>query len=388
MKGASWLDYFKLRASYGVLGSTTYSAENSFAAYLFRDEWLVSGTADLSDLNLIAALRATGNPDIGFQRSHELNAGFDALFLDRSLSLSLGYFRNNLTGGFANLFDVTPGVMGTAVSLAMRNYREIVSSGFEGEINWRKRFNGFNVSLGGNFTHGRSRMTREPDPVYPAGYEGLAKIRNFGDVKGYTMIGTYDGMADVASSPKQSFGSVHAGDLKYLDANSDNRIDDRDTRVIANTSPSWQYGITLQLEWKGFNLDVLGYGLAGFDRVLNTKYYQIFGNRKYSNVLVDGLPNGRPHPQLSAERSDNNFVNSDYWVVDGGWFKLRNVELGYTFNHKLTSKIGINRFKIFLRGHNLATISKIKDLDPESLVAGVNNYPLMTTITGGISLSF
>ena len=105
-------------------------------------------------------------------------------------------------------------------------------------------------------------------------------------------------------------------------------------------------------------------------------------------MLIDGLPNGNPHPVLSPEYRNNNFITSDYWVVDGSYFKLRNVELGYTLPYMLTERINIGKVKVFVRGTNLFTISRIKDLDPENLDAGVGNFPLGKTITGGVSVSF
>lgn len=91
---------------------------------------------------------------------------------------------------------------------------------------------------------------------------------------------------------------------------------------------------------------------------------------------------------LRADDANNNFITSDYWKVDGGFFKLRNLEFGYTLPHNASKKIGLNSLKFFFRGTNLFTISKIKDLDPESLDAGVGNFPLATTLTGGISFTF
>jgi hypothetical protein len=130
----------------------------------------------------------------------------------------------------------------------------------------------------------------------------------------------------------------------------------------------------------------MGYGK--YNRLLDTQYYQIYGNRKYSQVVVDGLPNGNPHPQLSVLSAENNFVSSTYWIVNGGFLKLRNVELGYTLPHKLTERFSINSVKLFTRGHNLLTLSKIKDLDPENLDAGIGNFPLCSTVTAGLSVSF
>jgi len=216
----------------------------------------------------------------------------------------------------------------------------------------------------------------------------LRKISEEGDVLGQRYIGVFTDEADIAASPQQGFGQVRPGDLKYADTNADGTVDNADRVVIANTTPSYQYGITVKLLWKGFNLDLLGYGLAGFDHLLTNKYYQIHGARKYSQVLIDGLPNGNPHPALSPEYRNNNFINSDYWVVDGSWFKLRNAELGYTLPYTLSEKFGVGALKVFARGTNLFTISKINDRDPENLDAGIGNFPLCRTFTGGISVSF
>ncbi|GAB6119481.1 SusC/RagA family TonB-linked outer membrane protein [Dysgonomonas termitidis] len=389
MKNIPWLDYLKLRASYGILGSTAYTADGLFSAYLYRDVWERGGAhADLNGLNNIARPYQTGNPDIGFQKSYEFNIGADFLLLNRSLSLSAGYFNNKLKGALANLTDITPGVIGKGPALVMRNYKDYVSKGFEAEFLYQKKFGELQVAAGANITYGKTDITKEANPDYPAGYEGLLKIQAMGDIQGLRVTGTFADQNEIDKAPVQLFGTVVPGDFRYEDTNNDGFIDDRDRTVIANTSPSVEYGITIKLAYKGFNLDLLGYGLAGFDRVLDNKYYQIYGNRKYSNVLKDGLPNGNPHPVLRAEYSNNNFKTSDYWVVDGSFFKLRNVELGYTLPHITTSKFGINNLKFFARGANLFTISKIKDLDPESLSAGVSNFPLCMTLTGGLSFSF
>lgn len=388
MKNASWLDYMKLRASYGILGSTTYTADGLFSAYLYRDVWEPAGTYDVTGFNNIARLSQTGNPDVGFQKSYEFNIGADFQLLNRSLTLSAGYFHNKLDGALANLTDMTPGVIGKGPALITSNYKEYVSKGWEAEVMYQKKFGEWKIAAGANFTYGKTDITKEAEPNYPAGYEGLRKIATMGDVLGMKVIGTFADQSEIDGAAPQLFGAVVPGDFRYADTNEDGVVDDRDRSVIANTMPSIEYGITIKIAYRGFNLDILGYGLADFDQVLNNKYYQIYGSRKYSNVLKDGLPNGNPHPVLRAEYSNNNFKNSDYWVVDGSYFKLRNVEFGYTLPHATTSRIGINSLKFFARGTNLFTISKIKDLDPENLDAGISNFPLCTTLTGGLSFSF
>jgi TonB-linked SusC/RagA family outer membrane protein len=388
LKRLSWLNYLKLRASYGILGSTAYTAEGLFSTYLYQDVWEPQGTYGVSGFNNIAREAQTGNPDVGFQKSRELNVGADVQLFDRSLTLSVGLFRNVLDGALVNLNDITPGVTGKNAALMMQNYKQYDSKGWEAEALYEKRIADWKFSLGANISYGVTDITIEANPAYPESYEGLRKIATSGDVLGQRVSGVFTDESDIANAPLQSFGAVKPGDIKYVDTNGDGVIDNKDRVAIANTTPSFEYGITLKIEYKGFNLDVLGYGLGGFDRLLDNKYYQIYGNRKYSNVLIDGLPNGNPHPVLSTEYRNNNFISSDYWVVDGSYFKLRSAELGYTLPNTLTKKIGIGKLKVFVRGFNLFTISGIKDLDPENLNAGIGNFPLCRTITGGLSVSF
>lgn len=387
MKEASWVDYLKLRASYGMLGSTAYDG-GRVAHYFYRDEWNVGGSYVFNTFSNIVRPGQAASYDATFQKSHEFNAGADFEFFGHSLTGSVGYFRNFFDGGYTQFGSSTPGVVGNEGVLKWYNYNQVLSQGAEAELYYTKRFGDFQMTVGGNFSYGYSYQVREDDIIYPDELQGLAKVKRFGDSKGYRCIGTFKDQADIESSPVQTFGNVYPGDLKYADLNGDKVIDSRDREVIANTQPTMQYGITIDLKFKGFNLSVLGYGIAGFDQILTGTYYNLYGDRKYSYVLYDGLPNGNPHPVIRADRSTNNFVNSDYWVTDGGYFKLRNVEFGYMLPHKASKKIGLNSLKFFVRGTNLFTISGIKDLDPENLDAGVGNFPLCSTFTGGLSFSF
>ena len=388
MEGLDWLDYLKFRGSYGVLGSTSYYADYIFSADLYRDKWEAPGTwGQVSTFNQRAYQTQTGNPNITFQKTYDLNVGVDVQLL-RSLMVSANWFQTIRDGSLANLTDITPGVTGKNAALMQHNYKQYKTAGWEAEAMYGNRVNDFRYRIGANICYGVAKVTKEADPDYPEGLEGLRKIETVGDVRGQRWIGVFADEADIAASPKQSFGLVRPGDFKYADTNNDGSVDNADRIIIANDNPTIQYGITVQLDWKGWNLDLLGYGLAGIDRHLDNKYYRIFGERKYSKVVIDGLPNGNPHPPLSPERNNNNFVNSDYWVVDGSWFKLRNAELGYTLPYTMTEKIGIGALKVFVRGTNLFTVSTIKDRDPEAIDAGIGNFPLCRTITGGISISF
>lgn len=387
---AEWMDYLKLRASYGVLGSTNYNSDGLVANYYYKTLYGI-GTeyGQFTSFNNIVEAIQIGNPDITFQKSKELNAGVDFSLLGNSLQGSVGGFLNDFTGSIANLSDVTPGVVGNSASLMYDNLKSYRSYGAEAEVSFTKRFGDLELKIGGNVTWSRSMTTKEFDVQYPDALSGLRKVTLDGDLKGYRVIGTFADWADIDGSPVQALGGkVYPGDLKYEDRNGDGYVDEADMTVIANNIPSFQYGLDISLRIKGFNVDILGYGLAGFDTMLTNRYYQIIGDGKYSNVVNTGLPNGNAHPVLHADVTKNNFQNSDYWVADGGFFKIRNVELGYTIPNPITSKLRINSVKVFVRGTNLLTLSQIGDLDPEYVDGGIANYPLMKTFTGGVSFSF
>ena len=365
MRGMKWLDYLKVRASYGILGSTNYSSTGIVSNYYYKSLYSIgSSYAQFTSFNNIVTISQIGNKDVKFQKSHELNAGLDFEILRHSLTGSFGIFRNELKGSIANSGDVTPGVSGKGSALMYDNVKAYRSEGLDAELHYKKQIGDFSFNIGGNLAYGKSKTTKELQVPYPDDMAGLLKVTNDGDVKGYQVIGTYSSQEDIESSPLQTFeGKVYPGDFKYKDVNGDNVINAEDQTVIANVTPKLQYGISISLKYKGINLDLLGYGLADYDLMLTNSYYQIYGGRKYTNVIFKGLPNGNAHPVLRAENNFNNFVDSDYWVVNGGFFKLRNMELGYTLPSKWSESFGVHKLKIFFRGANLFTISKIEDLE-------------------------
>jgi hypothetical protein len=142
-------------------------------------------------------------------------------------------------------------------------------------------------------------------------------------------------------------------------------------------------------------LTLIGTGRAFYDVMLSGNvYYNNFtnngtGDNIYSKFIVDNVLNGgTEYPKLTYYRINNNFQGSEYWMRKAGYFKIQNVELAYNIPVAKFGWTGIRGFKVFARGANLATFSNLKDVDPESTSAGVYNYPMFRTITGGVKLTF
>lgn len=170
--------------------------------------------------------------------------------------------------------------------------------------------------------------------------------------------------------------------------NLDGYIDENDASNIGHTSPRLFYGLSAHLSFMNFDFTIVGSGRAFYDLPLTNQYFwNGWGDNNYSNYILNNFKEGNG-PKLNYNKVNNNFINSDYWLKDGSYFKIQNIELAYNLSSKITRAIGSNGIRIYVRGANLFTISKIKDVDPESINSGITSYPLFRTFTAGFNFNF
>lgn len=150
-------------------------------------------------------------------------------------------------------------------------------------------------------------------------------------------------------------------------------------------------GIDFNVSYKGWGLYLQGYSELGVHTWATNAYYWNNGEGKYSKLALDRYhPANNPtgsYPRLTTTAGENNFRNSSFWLKNASFFRMKNVELSYTFNQFSPSSV-VKKMKVFARGANLFVLSSVKDLDPELLNAGVTNYPVTRTFTGGVSFVF
>ncbi len=145
--------------------------------------------------------------------------------------------------------------------------------------------------------------------------------------------------------------------------------------------------LNAKFSYKNFDFTVIGTGFAFFDIPMTNKYFwNGWGDNNYSNFVKDNV--GGAYPRLTYYKVNNNFVASDFWLTKGDYFKIQNVELAYNVPADKLQIIRSRGLRVYVRGANLLTISQVKDLDPESIISGVDVYPLFRTFTGGIKLTF
>jgi hypothetical protein len=383
----SLFDFLKLKASYGVLGY-----DEATSAYLYEDCWYDNGTTKFGDSNGTSAdvtsIDYLGNEDLEWEKSREINVGVEALMFDKQFYFAANYF-NEYRYDIIDLVDSDwSSIYGGLYYY--ENAGEVKNQGFEFEASWAKQSGNFAYKIGANLTYARNKYVEKDEVEYEEEYR-RTEGKSTSVMMGYKSLGLFGKDVDLDSAPTQTFGSYSEGDIAYADLNGDGVIDDLDKTELGVSFPSTMFGITVDLKYKGWGLYVLGTGRLGIHSYLNNDYYTNYGNGKYSDVAFDRYhatnnPNGS-QPRLTTTEADNNTVNSDFWIKNTSFFRLKNVELSYTFQNKKASSIAQN-IKLYARGSNLWVVSNVNDMDPEAPSAGITNYPMCSTLTTGISVSF
>ncbi len=391
LKDSRALTFLKLRAQAGILGYDTYESQYYWQSqytkgggYTFgpytTNQWFGSTASITTNSTTIARY---ANDNLGWEKNKEYSVGLDAEFFER-LDIAFTYYDRLRDGVVANVSAIQPGYFGPGT--LMDNYNIFRYWGEELNISWRGGAGDFRYRIGTSFMHDQVKNVRV-NAVYSDKWQDRnGKIGSY--IWGMECLGKFASAEEIADSPVQTYdANVQVGDLKYLDFNNDDVIDTHDVHVIGDNNPKLKYAVNLQLVYKGLELTVVGTGKAFFDLMLSNKYFwNGWGDGNYSAFVRDNL--GEAYPRLSYEKSTNNFINSDFWMRNGSFFKIQNVELAYSIPQRLTRRIGASGIRFFARGANLLTLSGIKDIDPESPDSGVTDYPLFRTVTGGFTFTF
>lgn len=385
LKDKEWLDFLKIKASTGLLGTDNY-----FDFFLFESRWNTSQSTHFGpkleeDVNT-STLVHVGNPDLTWEKSFEINIGAEASFLN-CLTADFNYFNNYR-------YDIlTPTTSFSSINggeLMYRNYRSVRNQGVELALEYSGNIGKLHYSIGGNTIWSKAVYEKTDD------MEGLSSNRKKEgkpvDTRfGLIAEGLFKSGDEIAAHPVQDFGPVQIGDVKYANINNDHHINENDMLPIGNEYPRFQFGLNINLAYKGFELSLSGSGMAQYDIYLNNSYYWMREDQKYStfvkNYFNPSTGEGK-FSRLTTQQNQNNYRSSSLWMRSGNFFKLRDAMLSYSLPQNITNKMTLKQVKLFVRGSNLFTISSIKDLDPEYIDAGVTGYPFFRSFTGGINVVF
>ncbi|TDE17424.1 SusC/RagA family TonB-linked outer membrane protein [Dyadobacter psychrotolerans] len=396
LKNTSFLDYLKIRASYGKAGNNSTGETNKFPyAYLFNpaNGSYAFGTSYSAQAG--ASENTLPNPDMTWETAVKTDVGFDAQLVKNRLSISANYFNEYRKDILTN--PIYPSIIGLATYRI--NDGETRLNGFEGAIDFTQKFGAFTIMLGGNFTYAKNKILRINESAGLADYQQQAGY-NIGSVTGFGKLmliseGIFQSQEEINNSPVQRFaGKLQPGDIKYKDVNSDGVVDNYD-RVMTeyNDTPDTFYGFKIGASYKSVDFSLLAQGVAGRTVQLRTLVMAGSNNNGYINQFspeawTASNPSA-PYPRLGISDRGNNTADSDFWLRSGNYLRLKSVELGYTLPSSLLEKIRIRRLRVYVNGFNLLNFNKTGiNMDPEMPFAGYNSYPYVRTLTAGLNLKF
>lgn len=397
----------KLRASYGETGQ-----DNSAGRFAYLTSYGMSPQGYVVN-GAFTTTFTEGNPaspDLTWYTTRQTDLGFDFASLNNRLYGSFDYFYYSTKG-----YLVAPtgeSYINTALGVTMPKVKsdsEFRRAGYEVQVGWRDNVGDFKYNVSANMTYYQSLWAviadeAESSRLNPFTRQAQQKANYYSLL--YHSLGYYSNAADVMNSPAYvnavNSGYLTAGDIKYEDTNGDGKIDGNDQRRLGNSSaPHIQYGINIGLGYKGWYFSTLLQGSGNFDMYiaasLGMQTGQTFGlpvAYEYQKDFwtVDNI--NAQYPRLMANtalNSNNNYLSSDFWTVNGRYLRMKDLQFGYDFKYCLLKNVNwLTRAKVGISGQNLFTISKAKKygLDPENSSTSNYGYPVERTIALTVNLGF
>lgn len=429
----------KVRGSYGSLGNSNirqYGFISSYNQFNLSSGIAGGGQNFAPGAPLVIANTISGipNPALHWETVNETNIGIDGEALHGSLYFTAEWYNKDTKDMLYSL--QLPTSSGFTAPYVV-NIGKVNNRGFDLLLGYRNKAGklGYDVSVTGGFNKNKvvSLSGAATDAVYDGynyynnGDAGFNIMSNqtltiskgglpFGSFYGYKVLGLFKTDADAASQTVNG-QKAHAGDLIFQDLSKDGKINDQDRQVIGNPNPKLVYGLNIHLNYQGFDLALLFNGVAGVDLFNGVKAYEQYlfsdGNST-SKVFNDSYlgSNGlTSQPRLGIAQNggftldpNHNYTSvNSYFIENGSYLKLKNLQLGYTFSNNLLQKVRVKSARVFVMANNLFTITKYTGLDPElgsaytpsgyssvttQGVDAVTNYPQTKIYSAGLDITF
>ena len=385
------LNNLKLRASWGALGNQTMDDYYpSIPSIDLGMNYPFAGT-----LVPGAAQAQAKRSDISWERSESYDFGVD-LTMFRGLNVVVDYYHRETTGILIQM--PAPATFGRKGYFD--NVGKMTNSGLEVAVNYNKTINDFSFSVGANASFNKNEITDLGGDEYILENKRMLKKvgESFGSIYGYKTAGLFQSQEEIDNWPKYKMTGfkVRPGDLKYVDMNNDGVVDAQDRVVIGDTQPKTVFGFNLSMEYKGFDLSAMFQGAANVGSYLELEAVGQFTGDTGHPVTewmdrwhAEKNPNGKmPRVGVSSPSMPER-VTSDFWVQNGNYLRMKNLQVGYNFPKSLISKFGLQSLRVYYSGQNLLTFTNmLKGYDPESPSGRATNYPQVKVNSFGINLSF
>ncbi|TAH19531.1 MAG: TonB-dependent receptor [Cytophagales bacterium] len=408
MKSITWISDLKLRGGYGTMGSQlNINAINKFSLFGGGPGdayYAIQG--QVSQANQGFRQVKIGNPDAKWETNTTANVGFDASLFDGSWEITVDWYQKKTTDLLRD--NPLPALAGAATPPTV-NVASMQNTGLDLSITKRGKIASdwkYDATL--TLTTYKNKITflQEGTDYFTSGGSRFGDLaRNqvgnpLSSFFGYKVVGLFQSAEDVSKSPTQD--SAAPGRFKYQDTDGDGRITDNDRTFIGNPNPKFTYGFNLNVSYKNFDLSMFWYGVQGKEVYNYTKwwtdFYPSFQGAKSTNALYNSWsPTNTGASTPIAENNANfstNQVSNSYYIENGSYLRLKNIQLGYNLPSDLLKKYGIDRLRAYIQGANLFTLTKYTGLDPELAGDDTNysidygNYPNVKQYIIGVNLTF
>ena len=388
----SWLNNFKVRASWGQLGNQNIG----LYPYQAMIESVNNYPFDKTNETVAYQQKAYANRDIKWETTTITDVGVDMQVFD-GLNVTFDWYKK-VTSDILRSSQVSALLGMTAPTV---NNGEVQNTGIEVAFNYSNMiqsgiFEGLQYNAGFYFDRSRNKLTQfgaEEIDNYYLRREGLP----YNEYYMLECIGIFATEEEIANSPKQFNDNTLPGDLKYKDQNGDNVIDNNDRIPMGGRFPDFEYSVNLGASWKGFDLSLTGQGVDG--KKFYTNEWGMYPFRQGSaptKEYVEGMwteenPYNAKFPRLYFDDfgGNKNTRPNSYFLQNASYFRLKNLTFGYTLPKQWTDKVKMSRVRIYFSGDNLVTFTKFYGLDPERETDGrAAQYPQNKICSFGVNVEF
>ena len=384
------IDYLKFRASFGRLGNSNGVSPNLYQLGLTTGQTAVFGD------NVFTAVDQAYYPDpnLTFEIIQGVDLGFDLKAFDNRYNAEVNLY-NKKTDGLLTSFPLIAGQRPYFTNLGEVNNRGIeISMGWSDKIGKDLTFN-----ISGNFSYNKNKVVSIGNNIefQITGNSGVNLTntgQSIGYFYGYRQTGIYQSLSDLERLPKMPNSLV--GDIVYEDLNGDGVITPLDRTYLGTPFPPYSFGLSLSLGYKGFDALIEGQGVSG-NKIYTQRRTSNFAPLNYESNRLNawsGAGTSNVEPILDNTRG-NNYLFSSHYLEPGDYFRLRTVQLGYTFGPSTLAKAGIQKLRLFVSGQNVQTWSKVTGYTPEAQIGsilggGADNgiYPVPAVYTFGLNVTF
>ena len=404
---ADVVNNFKLRGSYGTTGNQNFTPY-TFSGVITNGYDYVIGDASNQSLAIGSIQSEYSNQNVKWETTRQYNIGVDLALFNNKFTLAAEYYSTDKKD---MLFPVTlPGSTGATKTLVM-NVGNMTNSGYELTARYRSAIKGFSYDFSGTFSTNKNKVTRINGDgtrisAYPQGLVSGAAARSQvtfiaeGYEAGAFFLYPTDGIINTPeklAEYQKINPTAQMGDLIFVDTNKDGKISDDDRVYSGSGLPKYEIGFNMQFRYKGFDLYANLYSALGH-KIMNGSRATAFGYGRHKDLVAQYTEFNTDSP-IPTYRGDvkgheNYRADTDLWLEDGSYLRLKSITLGYSLSKALVTRMRLSNLRFYISGQNLFTLTKYSGYDPE-IGGGINkrgmdmgNYPTFATYSVGLNLSF